>query len=279
MSTPFLRDRRLNFARVFNVPLLSVLRMRFFLLFFPNIRVFVFLGCLGLKGSQISSKKKNKKPEKPIRKKLGRDTLNTCAKFQGLSLKNGVDTLTFVLYSAKITAWRRNFYLVLVYIRFRALNLTWYWSYAVSSSTMCAKVCANMPWSTWKRLVQKKRALFFSCYRQCLSLLLTSLKVCDWPGHIFGASASSRPLTKKLAMSPSTTVEEFMPVSMMPNIMWHAASCYVLLHPSFGADEIWSFMLKPAREWNPCCFPAIITNAQEVPRMPLNCCAAYNTVC
>ena len=28
-------------------------------------------------------------------------------------------------------------------------------------------------------------------------LLLTALKVCDWPGHIFGASAGPRSLTKK----------------------------------------------------------------------------------
>ena len=37
-------------------------------------------------------------------------------------------------------------------------------------------------------------------------LLLTSLKACDWSGHIFGASASPRFLTKKLAMSPSSTL-------------------------------------------------------------------------
>ena len=34
---------------------------------------------------------------------------------------------------------------------------------------------------------------------------LTSLKVCDWSGHIFGASASPRFSTKKLAMLPSST--------------------------------------------------------------------------
>ena len=39
------------------------------------------------------------------------------SKIQGLTLKNGVDILTFVRLSAKITAWHRN-YLVLVYIRF-----------------------------------------------------------------------------------------------------------------------------------------------------------------
>ena len=35
---------------------------------------------------------------------------------------------------------------------------------------------------------------------------LTSLKVCDWSGRIFGASASARSLTKKMAMSPFSTV-------------------------------------------------------------------------
>ena len=34
---------------------------------------------------------------------------NTCAKFQGLTLKNGVYIWTFVRLSAKITAWHRNY--------------------------------------------------------------------------------------------------------------------------------------------------------------------------
>ena len=97
---------------------------------------------------------------KKKRKRLGRGTLNTGAKFQGLTLKNGVDIWTFVRLSAKITAWHRN-YLVLVCIRFSALNLTQHWSYAVISSNLCAKLCTNMPWSTWKRLVQKKMRHFF----------------------------------------------------------------------------------------------------------------------
>ena len=51
----------------------------------------IFLGYLGLKGSHISSEKKQN-----IRKGLGRGTRNTCAKCQGLPLKNGVDIWTFV---------------------------------------------------------------------------------------------------------------------------------------------------------------------------------------
>ena len=115
-----------------------------------------------------------------------------CAEFQGLTLKNGEDIWTLVRFSAKITAWHCN-YLVFVYIRFRALNLTYYWSYAVSSSIFCAKLCTSMPWSTWKRLVQKKKGSFFYFYSNAY-LLLTSLKVRDWSGHIFGASASPRSL-------------------------------------------------------------------------------------
>ena len=40
--------------------------------------------------TQISGAK-NENRKKPIRKRLGMGTLNTCAKFQGQSLKNGVD--------------------------------------------------------------------------------------------------------------------------------------------------------------------------------------------
>ena len=60
-------------------------------------------------------------------------------------------------------------------------------------------------WSTWKRLVQKKMAIFF-LLRVNAYLLLSSLKVCDWSGHIFGSSASPKSLAKKLAMSASSSV-------------------------------------------------------------------------
>ena len=76
----------------------------------------------GLKRPHIfGEKKKNKK--KSTRKRLGKGTLNTCAKFQGLTLKNDVGIWTVVRLSAKITAWHR-IHLILVYIRFWALNLT-----------------------------------------------------------------------------------------------------------------------------------------------------------
>ena len=71
--------------------------------------------------------------------------------------------------------------------------MTWYWAYAVSSLNIYVALCTNMPWSTWKRLVHNTW------------LSLTSLKACDWPGHIFSASASPRSFTKTPAMSPSST--------------------------------------------------------------------------
>ena len=72
-------------------------------------------------------------------------------------------------------------------------------------------------------------------------LLLTSLKACDWSGHIFGASASVRLLTKKLAiMSPSSTVHGGQHGTKY-------VTFELLLHAAFVADEIWGFMLEPAR--------------------------------
>ena len=55
---------------------------------------------------------------------------------------------------------------------------------------------------------QKKWLVFFSSSSKCLPgyPLLTSLKVCDRSGRIFGASASPRSLTKKKVMSPSSSV-------------------------------------------------------------------------
>ena len=63
-------------------------------------------------------------------------------------------------------------------------------------------------------------------------LLLTSVKVCDWSGHLFGVrSASPRPLTKKLAMSPSSTVHG----GQLDN---KYVTFELLVHAAFVADEI-----------------------------------------
>ena len=97
-----------------------------------------------------------------------------------------------------------------------------------------------MLWSTWKRLVQKTERAFFFLPTVNAYLFLTSLKVCDWSGHIFGASASPRSLTKKLAMSPSSTVHGGQHDTKY-------VTFELLMHAAFVADEIWSFMLETAR--------------------------------
>ena len=45
-----------------------------------------------------------------------------------------------------------------------------------------------MPWSTWKPLVHNKEWVVCFFLAVDAHLLLISLKVCDWSGHIFGAS-------------------------------------------------------------------------------------------
>ena len=94
-----------------------------------------------------------------------------------------------------------------------------------------------MPWSTWKRLVQKKKVMFLLTVNSWL--LLTPLKACDRSGHILGVSDSPRSLTKKLAMSPSSTV---------PGCQHDTkyVTFELLLHAAFVADEIWGSIVEPA---------------------------------
>ena len=132
--------------------------------------------------------------------------------------------------SAKITAWHCN-YLVLVYSRFPALNLTSYWSYAVSSSIFCSKLCTNIPWSTWKRLVQKKNGSLFFLRTVNAYQYWTSLKVCDLSGYIFGASASPSSLTNKMVLSPSCTVHGGQHDTKY-------VTFDLLMHAAFVADQI-----------------------------------------
>ena len=100
--------------------------MFFFFPFFRQIfGILYFLGYLGLKRPHILGEKQQQQQQQQqnIRIRLGKGTLNTCAKIQGLALKNGVDIWTFERLITKVTAWYCN-YLVLVYIRFWALNST-----------------------------------------------------------------------------------------------------------------------------------------------------------
>ena len=84
----------------------------------------------------------------------------------------------------------------------------------------------------------EKRVFFFSSYS--VFIFLTSFKVCDWSGHIFGASSSPGSITKNPTMSPSSTVHG-----------GQHDTKYVtfesLMHVAFVADEICFFMLEPAR--------------------------------
>ena len=77
------------------------------------------------------------------------------------------------------------------------------------------------------------------------SILLTCLKVCDWSGHIFGASASPRSWTKKEWLCHP--LQLFMAVSLIRNVTFE-----LLMHAAFVADEIWGFMLEPARTSSFC---------------------------
>ena len=72
-------------------------------------------------------------------------------------------------------------------------------------------------------------------------LLLTYLKVCDWSGQIFGASANPRSFNKKKkATSPSSTIHGGQHDTKY-------ATFELLTHAAFVADEIWGFMHEPAR--------------------------------
>ena len=61
------------------------------------------------------------------------------------------------------------------------------WPYAVSFSNICAKKNAEVPRSTWNRLIHKKNE---KKTMENTSPLLAFSKACGWSGHIFAASAS-----------------------------------------------------------------------------------------
>ena len=82
--TPFLRVRPWKLVHVFSVPLPSLLHMFFFFFFSPKM-----WGSLRPKYPKKIQKPKcladKNKKQKNIRWRLGRGTLNACAKFQGLN--------------------------------------------------------------------------------------------------------------------------------------------------------------------------------------------------
>ena len=172
---------------MFDVPLPSLdgFFVRFF--FWPDICFFLyFLGYLGLKGTPYFRWREKKN----VRKRLGRGALSTCAKFHGRNLKNGVDIWTLVrLLSAKITAWYLN--CLVLFSIYSILGVKF--DLLVLRSQFFNFLRETLYTHTLEHLEaagpQKIKVISY--------LLLTSLKVCDWSGQIFGASASPRSLTKK----------------------------------------------------------------------------------
>ena len=96
-------------------------------------------------------------------------------------------------------------------------------------------LCTSMPWSTWKRPVQKEKKNFKRKRLANIDLF----EDCDWAGHIFGASASPRSITKSWLSSSST-------VHGGQHDTKYVIS-ELLLHATFVADGIWGDMLEPAR--------------------------------
>ena len=81
----------------------------------------IFLGYLGLKRPHIFGEKKRK--AKPIRKRLGKGAFNTFAKFQGLTLKNGVDILILRLDFCAVK--RKNHRLASLLLGFSMYSIFW----------------------------------------------------------------------------------------------------------------------------------------------------------
>ncbi|CAM9670724.1 unnamed protein product [Laminaria digitata] len=102
-------------------------------------------------------------------------------------------------------------------------------------------------------------------YNKCVVFLRKRLSILDLfeghssgrSGHIFGASASPRPLTKYVAMSPSSVVHGGQYDTKCVTLEW-------LLHAAFMADEIWGDMLCPAhRIVQPTAVPGTGTSLQQ----------------
>ena len=78
---------------------------------------------------------------------------------------------------------------------------------------------------------EKKMGHFFVLPTVNAYQYLTSLKVCDWSEHIFGAGVGPRSLTKKMNMSPSSAVH-----GCQHDTKYVAFE--LLLHAAFVAHEI-----------------------------------------
>ena len=88
------------------------------------------------------------------------------------------------------------------------------------------QTCLGAPGSGWSR--KKKAIFFFLPAVDAYTIYCWPLKVCDWSGHIFGASANPRSLTKKLATSRSCSVHGGQRDTKYWS-MWHS-SCWYMRH-------------------------------------------------
>ena len=126
-----------------------------FFCFLSRYLNFVFGGILGSQGIPHFQQNTH------TRNMLGMGTLKTRAELQALSLKNTLDILTFVRECANITAWHRN-YLILMYLRFWALSCNC-WSFVRSrffeiSARKNVQTCLGASGSGSSK---KKNPLFF----------------------------------------------------------------------------------------------------------------------
>ena len=114
-----------------------------------------------------------------------------------------------------------------------------------------------MPWSTWKRLIQKKNSSFF--------FFLQLMPINIWPlwRSVIGPDTFSglAPVllgssTKEMVMSPSSTVHCGQDETKYVTFK-------LLMHAAFVVDEIWVFLLEPARKHCenkiPTLIPSILT--------------------
>ena len=199
------------------------------------IWVFVFLGgYLGLKRPHFRWRKKN------IRKRFGKGTLHTCAKFQSLDSQKRRGQLDFVRLSAKITSWHRN-YLVLAYIRFWAFKFDLMVLRSQFFDFFAGKFVHSLEHLEAAGPEKKKRVVFIpppvTAYHY-----LTSLKVSDWSGHIFDASASPGSLTRNRLCDPLPLLPAWYKVLRSTSYV----AFELLMHAAFVAESFWGFMPEPA---------------------------------
>ena len=138
-----------------------------------HILFFLYLfGYLGLEGSPIPAKKKR------IRKRLGRGTLSTCEKCQGLSLNEHCGHLHFCALKRKdhgLASELLGFSVFLILgVKNDVIRVLSGQVLEYMREPLCKHASGHM---------EAGRLDFFFLPTVSALLLLTSLKACDWSGH------------------------------------------------------------------------------------------------